>query len=238
MAVAGLIPSVSALGCFVGPESIPNAEVILIGDRGVTTGATMTWADQCPKGNDVSQSTAGQQPTTSANWGGSGRTALQFDGVNDSLFRSTLASGTIAQPTTMVAVFETDGASVRVIADSRDASNRQFIADDTTFIGHYAGFYCQCARAYSSPERVIYTGVFNGASSTGRARRSGLSTLTQSATTGTGSINGLTLGDIYTGGGAAPFGGKIAAFFLYRSALTSDQYLMLENWLVSYYSFT
>lgn len=237
MAVAGLMPSVSALGCFVGPESIPNAEVILIGDRGVTTGATFTWADQCPKGNNVSQSTAGQQPTTSANWGGSGRTALQFDGVNDSLFRATLASGTVAQPTTMVAVFETAGsASPNPIADSRDVSNRQLVSESNAFIGHYAGAYIQCTRTYSAPERVIYTGIFNGASSSGRARRSGLSTLTQSGNPSTGSINGLTIGNAFND--TAAFGGKIAAFFLYRSALTSDQYLMLENWLVSYYSFT
>ncbi|MDC1205626.1 hypothetical protein N8083_02145, partial [Candidatus Pacebacteria bacterium] len=76
-----------------GPGGVStNLELWLKADTGVTTGATMTWADQSGSGNDVTQTTAGNQPSY-VTAGGSllnFNPITSFDG-DDVLFNSTAA---------------------------------------------------------------------------------------------------------------------------------------------------
>lgn len=215
------------------PTKLSGLEAYFLAHQGWTASQ---WNDLSGRGNHLTQGNATQQPTLATNWSG-GLPAVQFDGINDSMFRSTLAGGTIAQQTTIVVVFETAGpASPAAVVDSRDGANRQLVADSSTFIGHYAGSYCQASRTFSTPEKVIFTGVFNGASSSCRVRRSGLSTLTQSGTTGSGSLNGLTVGNAFNDG--AGLAGKIAALCVLRRGLAAAEQLLLEGFFTSLYRFT
>ena len=218
------------------PTSIANCEAYYNADVGTTiaTGVSQ-WNDQSGNSNTLTQGTAAQQPAFVSSWR-NGKAAIQFDGGDDSLWRATLSSGTIAQPTTMLLVFESANESVKAMVDSRDASNRQLLANDSGWIGSYAGAYIQNARTWASTESCIQTAVFNGASSSNRVLRHGLSTLTGSGTAGSGSINGLTIGNAFSDG--AGTAGKIASFSLYRRTLNASEILMLETWGKAYYAIT
>jgi hypothetical protein len=218
------------------PSSIANCQAYYNADVGTTiaTGVSQ-WNDQSGNSNTLAQGTGAQQPTLETNWS-NGKNAIKFDGSNDSLFRATLAAGTIAQPTTMIAVGESAGVALRLISDSRDGANRQFLVDDGAYVGHWAGSYCQCLRTWSSAEKMIYSATFNGASSTGRLLRGGFSLVTATATTGSGSINGLTIGNAFND--AAGFSGRVATYALYTRALNAAEIFLLETWGKAYYAIT
>lgn len=64
--------------------NIPNLALWLQADRGVTTGATFTWADQSGNGINYTQATAAKQPAQTAGAGprGGSQQALVFNAAN------------------------------------------------------------------------------------------------------------------------------------------------------------
>ena len=72
------------------PGGVSGASIWLKADQGVTTGATLTWADQSGNNRNGVQSTATNQPTVSST-AFNFNPALTFDGTNDYLSVQNLA---------------------------------------------------------------------------------------------------------------------------------------------------
>jgi hypothetical protein len=89
--------------------SLSNLKQWLRADLGVTTGSTLTWADQSPNGNNVTQSTLAKQPTHGAT-GPNSQAAFAFVSASTQfLSRSTAVLG--ASPWTIWLVHKITGSS-------------------------------------------------------------------------------------------------------------------------------
>lgn len=180
-------------------------------------GAVSAWADKSASGFDVSQSTAGNKPTTGAATI-NGRNVLSF-ATNDFLARATTPSWSLVA-LTIFAVWEltTTGTYQVVIEDSAGSNSVNVLNTDVGYMAESAGI--AVTGVGSAMGLHQYTAVYISGGTQSKLFRDGAQ---DGATSSTGSATwtGLTIG---SRAGSYPTNGKLAEFIVYDSALgTTDR---------------
>ena len=143
------------------------------------------------------------------------------------MFRATFTDGSISQVTTWFIVLKMPTNYFQYAVDSRDGTDRQFLAHGNTTAGTfdmYAGTELETTTIDTS-NILLYTLVFNGASSS--ARRSESSYLSGNA--GSNGMQGVTLGGRFNDTG---YGNPdIADFIIYDKALSTEDRDEVEDYL-------
>lgn len=122
------------------PNKLPNLSLWLRSDLGITLNGSnvSSWADQSGNGRDFTQGTAAAQPAYVSSGGAKNRPYLDFDGVNDYLYRASGWSPTGAQ--TVIIVFKTDAAPSPGVAAGilgiSDAGTGQIDIENIVYSGY------------------------------------------------------------------------------------------------------
>lgn len=142
-------------------------------DAGVTEsgGAVSAWADQSGNGNDITQATAGYQPTYVDDYR-NGLPAIVFDGVDDYIDRSSLTQGTISNPFRIYAVYKMGALDTGFRSLVSNATNNQQLLYINGSSGSSPAIYGGSAYNTGTQPDVGSFNIINGlhASGTGSLR--------------------------------------------------------------------
>ena len=219
-------PVTAGLQLWFDADSLADAD-----GAGVTT-----WPDGSGFGRDLSAFAAGQAPTMRRG-AVNGRAALEFDGVS-SLMKTYNSTFTIAQPDTFFVVYKSlesnPSGHEAYLWDSRDSSNRQlFGLGPFTNTEMYANIDVEIPTAYPFPDYQVWSGTFQGTSST--VWKNG--TLVATGNTGTSTMSGLTIGALST---SAQYGylyghSLVAEILFYNGSMSASNRQDVTDWLKQKY---
>ena len=200
-------------------------------------GFVETWYDQSGNGNDVTQTTAANQPKI-VNAGSlvtvNSKASFKFDGTDDFLERETYTQGTLSQPNTFFSVAELDvyADENRKLYDGHLNTARNMFQLSTTGSGQFAHFAGTVVATgeNADADRHLFTSLLNGASSSLRIDGT-------EKTTGNPSTQGMTGIVIGANHDTANnfWDGDIQELIIYNSNETSN-FTALETNINSHYS--
>lgn len=224
------------------PTDISGIQFWVKADTGITLNSTTVsgWADQSLTGDsnkNLAQGTAAAQPTyNSSDAGYNGQATLSFDS-GDYMVSGTWSSS-LAQPATHYLVGSTavNGAADPLATDGIDASNRQSISG---LIGTgkwtiYAGSAAVTVPTTTTVAKHVVCASFAGVSSAVYVDT--YSAAEVSATPGTHSLTGVTVGARYSG--SNQWAGKIAELIIYSGTHTEEQRRVVMQYLGTKYGIT
>ncbi len=162
-----------------------------VGTGGTDHGYVAKWYDQSGNARDAIQATAGDQALIVDN-GAVVKYNLKPALLNGCAVTASFASQ--SQPNTICGVGRKDTGVNQTFCDGIDG-NRHFIAKISDVLRIYAGTNLNGTTGIGDAQ-IIYTALFDGASSLSRINGSAEA----SGNAGTSAITGLTVGDIYFGG--------------------------------------
>jgi len=182
------------------------------------------WRDKSGEGNDVSQGTAANQPAVIVA-GQNGLDFLRFDGVNDSLQRTSFTGGTLVQPNTIVCVAKMGTISNKAVFDGGSTGGREVLqsADGVAEYKLFAGNNLE-GGTLNSGNKLLYYCEFN---TTSFLRRSKIQILSGDA--GTEGLIGITLGDIFNL--TLPANVDICEMTVYDKALSTGEQVDIETYM-------
>ena len=212
-----------------------NLKVWLKADEGITlNGSTVSnWEDQSGNGNDVSQSTALNQPTYIPDVL-FGKPILRFNGSNRLV--ATDFSSPLSQPNTIFMVWKlTDGTSNTFIYDGDTAglgrNSLGYISGTDIFIQAYppSVTILQYTKSFPFSDFITTSAIYNGSSS--EIFINGFSVI--SGSIGAASMNGLIIGDSWNSGWF--FIGDLAEIIVYNELLGTTERQQIETYLNNKY---
>lgn len=217
------------------PLQFSGLEAWFRSDRGITLNGSdvSTWADQSGNGNDLSQGSDSKQPLFNAiDSNFNGRPSLTFDGIDDFLRSADFASGDLAQPNTIFAVYKfADNTGTQVLYDGLLTTERQSIVTVGTQAIIHGGADQNIHTEDTDPH--ILLSLYNGASS--NTWQDGANT-TPGGSVGTEPMGGLTLGALFND--TVPAACEVVEFLIYDGSLTDTEKNLVANYLADKYGIT
>ena len=186
------------------------------------------WNDKSDQGNNVAQTTGTEQPLW-VDGVQNGKPIIRFDGVDNSLFRAAYTGGTITQPNTWFVVLKMPTSYFDYAISSQNTARQLLASGNSTAITFdmYAGTELETTDIDTS-NILLYTLVFNGASSS--ARRSESAYLSGNA--GTNGMAGVILGMRFSAG-TGHGNPDIAEILIYDVALSTTDRDTIEDYLTA-----
>ena len=205
------------------------------GQETLADGAAVTrWTDRSGLARDLTAFDAGAAATFRRN-AVNGRPAIEFNG-STSLLKTYGSTFTIAQPDTFFIVYRSLDTASAAIFDSMNSSLRQSFGRGSTAVQDmYADIDLTAAATFPFAGYDLWSGVFNGASSS--LARNGVGVASGRA--GGASMSGFTVGALNSSGqyGYSFSHSLVAEILFYSGALTSAQQTQVVNWLNAKYAF-
>jgi uncharacterized repeat protein (TIGR01451 family) len=224
------------------PGGVTGAAVWLKADVGVTTGATLTWADQSSNSRNATQTTVANQPTVPSavfNF----NPALFFDGTNDNLIlQNTAGLPTGASQVQQFAVSNhtnsANGANARILGYGTDAIGQSFFLGKFTNANPMSSIFGTDVKStfleYTGNAVALTEGKYTGTNLTFSSFgvQMGSTAYTPSLTSTAGRIGASLAGtaDLWTG--------NIPEIILYPTNLTATQYSKVNSYLALKYGIT
>ena len=185
------------------------------------------WNDKSGQGNNVVQATLANQPV----WTNSilnSMPVIRFIASNNETIKvSAFTGGAESQPNTVIMVGEGSQGTGRYIFDSGAASTRAGITSDGTYVRMYAGAESTTTITNENGTPRMWRYEFNGTSS--KVEKSG--TGVQTINGGTGSTNGIVLGNYQGEASGNAYDGDIAEFLFYNKILSAQELSDIETYL-------
>ncbi|MCB0397222.1 MAG: T9SS type A sorting domain-containing protein [Flavobacteriales bacterium] len=241
---------------FIGPGGVGNASnnVLWLEADELSASPVSAWSDQSGNNNDMSQGTAGYQPT----WVDgviNGKPVIRFDGSDDVLdgtASNTMLGGAI-EDISVITVFRTASNSRGYLSQiKRDGSTSSLFSidinsDDGSTLAGSAGFltrddananhfWLDHSNSYNDGNGHILMGWVDDANRElfidGTSRGTDANGM-QSISSNSGAF---TIGGTSSGG--TPYTGDVAEYIIYTMAINSAQRIIVENYLSSKYGIT
>jgi len=190
-------------------------------------GAVSTWADKSGNGNDVTQATEANKPTTGTRTLNS-LNVIDFDGTNDLL---SMAGFTTTSPYTVIAVFDSDvtlGTQYLVASDGTDVAG--YLGNDAIFLLNNGSTISGASVGTFGEELVLWESDGSGS----QIRRNG-------SVYGSGTVGTLGMSEINIGNrddAARAFNGGIAEVIVVDGTLTAGQIAATETYLANKWGIT
>jgi len=188
-------------------------------------GAVSQWDDKSGNGNDVTQGTAANQPTSGTRTL-NGLNVLDFDGTTDFL---TVSGFTASQPITLFAVVEKDTDTSRRIFTGGILGWILVNQQPTSYAGNY--LYGTIGTAVDNTPHIMRH-TFNGVSSSIHVDG------TQTGPTGNAGTTGITSPFTLSTSSTQQWDGIIAEIIVIDGTLTADQITATESYLASKWGIT
>ena len=189
-----------------------------------TSGSVSEWQDKSGNGNDLTQGTGANQPTTGTRTM-NGLNVLDFDGTSDYLAQSSAFSASLSS-WTVFAVMQADStASIMYVVDGLSGGSRSAVGHgSSTQYRLYQGTTVLQGGTADASEHIL-RGVFD---TTDTLHVDGVSVI--SGNSGTGSLTGVVVGAQFNEAGAF-WNGTIAEVAVFDGTLTDAEIAQMEAYL-------
>ena len=195
--------------------------------------AVSQWDDLSGNGRDLTAFDNNAAPTMRRN-ALNGRAAIEFNGTN-SLLKTYGSTFTISQPDTYFVVYKSlDSTGSHFVFDSTNSNVRQLVGLAGSVTEMYANIALNATTAYPFPNYQLWSGTFNGASSS--IWKNG--TQVGAGNAGGSALSGLAVGGLSTSGqyGYELSHSLVAEILFYSGSLTAAERQSVSDWLNQKYA--